>query len=83
MGAIVRSTTGTAPLSFEAISPNQVLIALEDGSQQVYRLADIAAALGIIPQAAAAAWSSGYWHGTTHKGPLTDAIVEAKNPYNT
>ncbi|MEV5052991.1 hypothetical protein [Arthrobacter sp. LAR12-1-1.1] len=58
-----------------------MLIALEDGSQQVYRLADIVAALGIT--APAAAWSSGYWHGTSHTGPLTDAIVEAKNPHNT
>lgn len=78
--ATVRSTTGTAPISFDVIGPNQVLIALENGSQQVYRLADLTAALGIIPPAAA--WSSGYWHGTAHKGPLTDAIVEARNPYN-
>jgi len=77
--ATVRSTTGTAPVNFDVIGPDQVLIALEDGSQQVYRLADIAAALGITTPAAA--WSSGYWHGTSHTGPLTDAIVEAKNPY--
>ncbi|MCZ9884055.1 hypothetical protein [Arthrobacter sp. B2a2-09] len=29
----------------------------------------------------AAAWESGYWHGTSHKGPLNDAVVAAKNPY--
>ena len=29
----------------------------------------------------ALAWSSGYWHGTTHEGPLNDGVVEAKNPY--
>lgn len=29
----------------------------------------------------AAAWESGYWHGTSHEGPLNDAAVTAKNPY--
>ncbi|WP_426226258.1 hypothetical protein [Pseudarthrobacter sp. DSP2-3-2b1] len=29
----------------------------------------------------AAAWESGYWHGTSHMGPLNDAAVAAKNPY--
>ncbi len=29
----------------------------------------------------AAAWESGYWHGTTHTGPLNDAAVKSKNPY--
>lgn len=29
----------------------------------------------------AAAWESGYWHGTSHDGPLNDAAVAAKNPY--
>lgn len=29
----------------------------------------------------AAAWASGYWHGTSHEGPLNDAAVAAKNPY--
>lgn len=29
----------------------------------------------------AAAWNSGYWHGTCHDGPLNDAAVEAQNPY--
>ncbi|GAA4041024.1 hypothetical protein GCM10023063_28470 [Arthrobacter methylotrophus] len=81
MTATVRSTTGTAPISFDLIGPDQVLIALEDGSQQVYALTDVLLALDALPQTAAAAWSSGYWRGTSHKGPLTDAIVEARNPY--
>lgn len=29
----------------------------------------------------AAAWESGYWHGTSHTGPLNDAAVAAKNPH--
>lgn len=29
----------------------------------------------------AAAWESGYWHGSSHEGPLNDAAVAAKNPY--
>jgi hypothetical protein len=29
----------------------------------------------------AAAWGSGYWHGTSHEGPLNDAAVAAKNPH--
>jgi hypothetical protein len=29
----------------------------------------------------AAAWASGYWHGTSHQGLLNDAVVAAKNPY--
>lgn len=29
----------------------------------------------------AAAWESGYWHGTSHEGPLNDAAVAAKNPH--
>lgn len=29
----------------------------------------------------AAAWESGYWHGTSHEGPLNDAVVAEKNPY--
>ena len=29
----------------------------------------------------AAAWESGYWHGTSHEGPLNDAAVNVKNPY--
>jgi len=45
MATTVRSTTGTAPIAFERISADLVLIILEDGSQQVYRIADILAAL--------------------------------------
>jgi hypothetical protein len=29
----------------------------------------------------AEAWASGYWHGTSHEGPLNDAAVDAKNLY--
>lgn len=29
----------------------------------------------------AAAWESGYWHGTSHTGPLSAALVADKNPY--
>ncbi|WP_275451051.1 hypothetical protein [Arthrobacter sp. Br18] len=29
----------------------------------------------------AAAWESGYWHGTSHAGLLNDAAVSAKNPH--
>ncbi len=29
----------------------------------------------------AAAWESGYWHGTSHEGPLNEAAVAAKNPH--
>lgn len=32
---------------------------------------------------AAEAWASGYWHGTSHQGPLNDAVVAAKNPHRT
>lgn len=81
MSTTVRSTTGTAPISFDLIGPNQVLIALEDGSQQVYRLADLLVALEI--PSPAEIWSSGYWNGTSHSGPLTEAAVEARNPYRT
>ena len=48
MATTVRSSTGTAPITFDLIGPDQVLIALEDGSQQVYRLADVIAALGLV-----------------------------------
>jgi hypothetical protein len=45
MATTVRSTTGTSPIIFDRISADQVLIILEDGSQQIYRVADILAAL--------------------------------------
>jgi hypothetical protein len=45
MATTVRSTTGTAPIVFDRIGANLVLIALEDGSQQVYRVTEIPAAL--------------------------------------
>lgn len=31
--------------------------------------------------ARAEAWQSGYWYGTCHEGPVTDAAVRAKNPH--
>ncbi len=37
---------------------------------KIYTAADIAEA-----------WSSGYWNGTGHAGPLNDAAVRAKNPH--
>ncbi|WP_423184297.1 hypothetical protein [Arthrobacter sp. NyZ413] len=81
MSTVVRSTTGTAPIEFDLIGPNQVLIRREDASQQIYRVSDLLAALNAIPRTAAEIWSSAYWHGTSHQGPLNDAIVEARNPY--
>ncbi|MBT8159313.1 MULTISPECIES: hypothetical protein [Arthrobacter] len=50
MSTVVRSTTGTAPIEFDLIGPNQVLIKLEDGSQQIYRLADLLGALDAVPR---------------------------------
>lgn len=29
----------------------------------------------------AAAWESGYWHGTSHEGPLNDDAVSSRNPH--
>lgn len=80
MSPTVRSSTGTAPIEFTRISAGQVLIALEDGSQQIYRLADLLTALEI--PSPAEIWSSAYWHGTSHNGPLTEAAVKARNPYS-
>lgn len=45
MTAVVRSTTGTAPISFDRISPELVMVTLEDGSTQVYRVEDLRKAL--------------------------------------
>lgn len=45
MGTTVRSTTGTAPIIFDVIGPNLVLIILEDQSQQIYYLREILDAL--------------------------------------
>ena len=42
----VMSTTGTAPLAITPTEPGLVRIDLEDGSSQVYRVADLLAALG-------------------------------------
>lgn len=49
MATTVRSTTGTAAITFDRISADQVLIIPEDGSQQVYRVAEILAALDQTP----------------------------------
>lgn len=43
--ATVRSTTGTAPLTFDRISPELVMVTLEDESTQVYRVEDLRKAL--------------------------------------
>jgi hypothetical protein len=45
---VVRSTTGTAPLTFTTGRPGQVVISLDDGSAQVYELADLRAALASL-----------------------------------
>lgn len=37
----IRSTTGTAPITFDRISPELVQITLEDGSTQLYKAADL------------------------------------------
>lgn len=29
----------------------------------------------------AAAWASGYWTGTSHKGSLNEAVVAERNPH--
>ncbi len=42
----VTSTTGTAPITFTPTEPGVVRIDLDDGSSQVYRVADLLAALG-------------------------------------
>lgn len=42
---ILRSTTGTAPIQFDRISPELVQITLEDGSTQIYRAEDLRQAL--------------------------------------
>jgi hypothetical protein len=47
MGTTVRSTTGTSPIRFDIIGPNQVLIILEDESQQIYYLSEILDALRV------------------------------------
>lgn len=47
MATTVRSTTGTAPIQFDIVGPDQVLIILEDGSQQIYYLSEILNALRV------------------------------------
>jgi len=41
----ITSTTNTAPIQFDRISPDLVQITLEDGSTQVYWVADLRQAL--------------------------------------
>ena len=41
----ITSTTNTAPIQFDRISPELVQITLEDGSTQVYRAEDLRRAL--------------------------------------
>lgn len=47
MSTTVRSTTGTAPITFDVVGPNLVLIILEDQSQQIYYLSEILNALRV------------------------------------
>jgi hypothetical protein len=39
----IRSTTGTAPITFDRISPDKVQITTEDGASQEYWTADLEA----------------------------------------
>lgn len=41
MATTVRSTTGTAPITFDRISPTLIQITLEDGSTQIYYAAEL------------------------------------------
>ena len=41
MATTVWSTTHTAPITFDRISPTIIQITLEDGSTQVYHAADL------------------------------------------
>lgn len=45
MAITVRSTTGTAPIEIERISPEKVQITTEDGATQEYWVADLRKAL--------------------------------------
>jgi len=45
----IRSTTGTAPLTFTARRPGEVEILLEDGSAQVYDVGALRRALAVLP----------------------------------
>jgi hypothetical protein len=45
MATTIRSTTGTAPLSFDRISPSLVQITDELGATQIYYVTDVRAAL--------------------------------------
>jgi len=41
----IRSTTGTQPITFDRVSPSLVMITTEMGASQIYRVADLLAAL--------------------------------------
>ena len=41
MSTTVWSTTHTAPITFDRISPTIIQITLEDGSTQIYHVADL------------------------------------------
>lgn len=45
MATTVRSTTGTAPIVFDLVGPDLVMITLEDESTQIYRTSEILAAI--------------------------------------
>lgn len=48
MNATLRSTTGTAPIKISRCDSDTVAIELEDGSMQVYHLADLLAVVGQV-----------------------------------
>jgi len=45
MSTTIRSTTGTAPITFDRISPDKVQITTEDGASQEYWLAEVRTAV--------------------------------------
>lgn len=45
MSTTIRSTTGTSPITFDRVSPSLVMITTEMGASQIYRVADVRAAL--------------------------------------
>jgi len=45
MATTIRSTTGTAPLTFDRISPSLVQITNEQGATQIYFVTDVRRAL--------------------------------------
>lgn len=45
MAITIRSTTGTAPITFDRIAPGLVQITTENGATQIYRVEDVRKAL--------------------------------------